>query len=47
VGLPLDMAFGKIAFLFTRQGSQYVNIGRQLYKTQPTFPKTLERCNEI
>jgi malonyl CoA-acyl carrier protein transacylase len=37
----------KIAFLFTGQGAQYVNMGRQLYETQPTFRKTLERCDEI
>ncbi|AOX01784.1 beta-ketoacyl synthase [Moorena producens PAL-8-15-08-1] len=37
----------KIVFLFTGQGSQYVDMGRELYKTQPTFRKTLEQCDAI
>ncbi|WP_367997217.1 type I polyketide synthase [Planktothrix pseudagardhii] len=37
----------KIAFLFTGETSDFVNIGWQLYQTQPTFRKTLEQCDKI
>ncbi|MCB0165298.1 MAG: amino acid adenylation domain-containing protein [Anaerolineae bacterium] len=37
----------KVAFLFTGQGSQYVDMGRKLYETQSTFRQTLDRCAQI
>ncbi|NEP49203.1 MAG: SDR family NAD(P)-dependent oxidoreductase [Moorea sp. SIO3C2] len=36
-----------IAFLFTGQGSQYVNMGRQLYQQALTFREVINQCAEI
>jgi acyl transferase domain-containing protein len=36
----------RVAFLFTGQGSQYAQMGRQLYESEPSFRRTIEECEE-
>lgn len=41
---PLDR---DVVFMFSGQGSQYPGMGSDLYKTEPVFKETFDRCAEI
>ena len=43
-GLPRERT---VAFMFSGQGAQYVNMGRDLYECEPTFRAALDRCAEL
>jgi len=33
-----------VVFMFTGQGAQYVNMGRELYETEPVFREQIDQC---
>jgi len=37
----------RLVFMFSGQGAQYVNMGLDLYKTEPVFREEMDRCFEI
>jgi amino acid adenylation domain-containing protein len=34
----------EVIFMFSGQGAQYVDMGRDLYRTEPVFRETMDRC---
>ena len=36
-----------LIFMFSGQGSQYTNMGRELYETQPVFRETVDNCCKL
>lgn len=38
---------GKIVFLFTGQGSQYIHMGQDLFGKEPVFRQAIEQCSAI
>ncbi len=36
-----------LVFMFPGQGSQYVNMGKNLYENEPLFKESVDRCAEI
>jgi myxalamid-type polyketide synthase MxaB len=37
----------RVAFLFTGQGAQYIDMGRALYETEPVFRAVVDRCAAV
>lgn len=36
-----------VVFMFSGQGTQYINMGRDLYQTEQTFQKSVDECCEL
>lgn len=46
-GDRLELGYRPITWLFTGQGTQYVNMGRKLYQHQPAFRAQIDQCAEM
>jgi acyl transferase domain-containing protein len=43
----VQVAHQTLVFMFSGQGSQYVNMGRELYETEAVFREEVDRCCEL
>jgi acyl transferase domain-containing protein len=46
-GTVFDTSSPEVVFLFTGHGSQYLQMSRQLFETQPTYRTALTECAEL
>ena len=46
-GRPKTTKRPLVVFLFTGQGAQYLDMGRQLYESEPIFKKAIDQCDAI
>lgn len=42
-----EIADRPVVFMFPGQGTQYVNMGRELYQVEPVFREHIDRCAEL
>ncbi len=42
-----DVPEKSVVFMFSGQGAQYVNMGRDLYNSEPTFRESVDECCEL
>ncbi|NOX38149.1 MAG: SDR family NAD(P)-dependent oxidoreductase [Calditrichaeota bacterium] len=44
---PKEVPVPSVVFMFSGQGAQYPNMGKELYETDPVFREAVDRCCEL